>query len=142
MKLNNRGWGLIEMVALVGILFFFFLLSILLIRTFYANIDKNKNEVYIENNTSDKYVYNYTQIENNLKNAADNYMKDKYISLDDVGFVTISMNKLIDFGYYSNVSHEDCKGYVISQIIDGEVNSKPYISCNNYVSPGFESGNY
>lgn len=53
MKLNNRGWGLKQMLVLSGILVFFFCLAIYFIYVFYNSFKEeislvNTNVVYID----------------------------------------------------------------------------------------------
>ncbi|MBQ6687289.1 MAG: hypothetical protein IJN03_02060 [Bacilli bacterium] len=54
MKLNNRGWGIREMLVLCAILLFFFCLAIYFIYILYSSFTedvliKNENIYYMEN---------------------------------------------------------------------------------------------
>ena len=50
LKLNNRGWGLKEMLLLSSILIFFFCVAIYFIYILYDSIDKDvrSNNAYVE----------------------------------------------------------------------------------------------
>ena len=67
--MNNKGWGLAEMIVLCCILIGFLLLTVVLVNQLYSDIDE------LERNTSEKYGYSYREIEDNLENAAKNYYK-------------------------------------------------------------------
>ena len=67
MVMNNRGWGLSEMIILCCILVGFLLLVVVLVNQLYSGVEQMEYE------TSEKYGYSYKEIENNLKNAAKKY---------------------------------------------------------------------
>lgn len=131
---NKNGWGLTEMLILIGVLMFFFLIALILIYKFYdsfGNSVANKNSV---NNLS------YVETEKAMEYAANRYLDNKYENISDLNAITISMNKLVNMGYLVEFVHANCDGYVISKIINNNYISDAYISCDGYTTAGYESG--
>lgn len=136
---NKNGWGILEMIALVGILLFFFLLSIVLIINFYRSVIKKDINVDTKNNYhySESSIKNYNELEHEIEEAANKYLDSKYSDNSNVGTTVVNIDKLLNAGYYSNRGFEDCDGYVISSINAGIINSKAYIKCDNYITKGY-----
>ncbi len=131
---NKNGWGMTEMLMLLSILAFFFLVAIILIVKFYSAVDidlSNTNEI------SEKSYY---ELEKELEYAANRYLDNKYENISDLNSITITIEKLKNMGYLENIDFKGCKGYVISSIINGDFISDSYISCDGYKTIGFESG--
>lgn len=122
------------MLVLIGILMFFFLISLVLIYKFYSNFD---NTLINTNSVNEKSYY---ETEEALEHAANRYLDNKYENMSDLNSITISMKKLKNMGYLSDFIHADCDGYVISSIINSEYISNAYISCEGYKTTGYESG--
>ena len=133
MKLNKNGWGLTEMLVLTGIILFFFLVAIFLIYRLYSNLDRT-----INNNEFVNYK-TYSETEVALENAANSYIDNKYEGMTDTATIVISLKKLVNMGYLVENIHEDCNGYTLSSIINGESISNAYISCDEYETTGYES---
>ena len=78
----------------------------------------------------------------NFINTANNLVSydDKYENISDLNTITISKTKLENMGYIENINFRDCKGYVLSSIINGKFNSDAYLSCDGYKTIGFERG--
>ena len=126
--MNNKGWGLAEMIVLCCILIGFLLLTVVLVNQLYSDIDE------LERNTSEKYGYSYREIEDNLENAAKNYYKKNkgltIIMSDDLlenNYITVSKLKPLNHD-------EPCIGYV--EVIDNK-NFKAYISCEEFETEGY-----
>lgn len=131
---NKSGWGLTEMLVLIGVLMFFFLISLVLIYRFYASLN---SEITNTNSVDEKSYY---ETEEALEHAANRYLDNKYENMNDLNAITIPMEKLESMGYIIDFVHADCTGYVVSSIINGEYISDAYISCDNYKTTGYESG--
>lgn len=131
---SKNGWGLTEMLVLIGILMFFFLISLVLIYRFYASFN---SEITNTNSVDEKSYY---EAEEALEHAANRYLDNKYENMSDLNAITIPMEKLESMGYLIDFVHADCAGYVISSIINGEYISNAYISCDDYKTTGYESG--
>lgn len=131
---NKNGWGLTEMLILICILMFFFLIALVLIYKFYEAFD---NDV---TNTNGVNELSYIETEEALEYAANRYLDNKYENISDLNAITISMNKLANMGYLVDFAHADCEGYVISKIVNNNYISDAYISCDGYTTTGFESG--
>lgn len=133
MKLNNKGWGISQMIALLGILFFFFLLSIVLIIRFAK--EAYPSGLDVSNGYND--VAEYTSIEGEIEKAANKYINSKYSSISQMNDIIIPVDTLQQLGFYSNVGHEDCDGYVISNIVNGSPVSEAYVKCSDYTTKGY-----
>lgn len=133
LRLNKNGWGLTEMLVLTGILVFFFFIAILLIYKFYSTLERDVID------TDSVNITGYEETESAIEHAANMYLDNKYANMNNINSITITMSKLSDMGYLTEFIYEDCDGYAISKIINGQNISDAYISCNNYKTPGFES---
>lgn len=132
---SKNGWGFMEMIMLLGILAFFFLLAIIMIVKFYSEVD-----IDLSNDSSITKEKTYYELEKTLEQAANRYLDDKYENISDLNTITISKTKLENMRYIDNIDFRGCKGYVLSNIINGEFNSDAYLSCDGYKTIGFERG--
>lgn len=131
---NKNGWGLSEMLILIGVLMFFFLISLVLIYRFYSSIGE---DVSSTNSVDEKSYY---ETEEALEYAANRYLDNKYENMSNLNSITIPIEKLENMGYLADFIHSDCDGYVISSIVNGEYISDAYVSCDDYRTTGYESG--
>lgn len=126
MFLNNRGWGLKEMLLLSSIILVAVFVAAIMINNLYKDLD-----ITLNGNTSTKE--NYTTIERNLLNAAKKYAREN--ELDDDDF--IYSDNLIDEGYLTlskmTTNDDVCDGYVEKK----NTSYKAYISCASYETDGF-----
>ena len=126
MKLNNKGWGTLEMFLLCGGLLIALLVAVFFISKLYGSI---------ENSTKNKQ---YFDLETKLESAAMEYIKDYSISIHD-GY-RISLDTLKKYNYISDFSDYDnnpCSGYVIINILDNITHYDGFVSCKE-----FKSNNY
>ncbi len=126
MKLNNKGWGTMEMMLLVGGLLIALLVAIFFISKLYGSF----------NNTIGSK--NYFDLETKLESAAKEYIRDNDIQIDGefrVSYETLKENNKIDNLYDQN--NESCTGYVIITRVDNINNYQGYISCPNYISNNY-----
>lgn len=110
MKLDKKGWGTREMIAISGILFFLLLIVTYNIYVFYHNIDSS----------------HYYTLESNLIDAAREYSEK---SGNNKG--QISSDYLISNGYLDplyDVEGRKCEGHVVFENDDYQA----YLSCENY----------
>ncbi|MCM1053361.1 MAG: hypothetical protein NC483_05255 [Ruminococcus sp.] len=131
MKLNNRGWGLNEMLLLSGVLVIFLLIAFYYIFHLFDNF---KSEMNIN---SDDY---YIELEEKLENQALIYLNDyydDYLTSDNI-IVTRSILKSYNLDIdLEDKSGRDCNGYVIANKSHGIINKKAYIKCNKYETEGY-----
>lgn len=131
MKLNNRGWGLREMLVLSAILIFFFCVAIYFIYLFYSSFSNSFNN---EEKEIDMTIYEtYEQI---LYDAGENYLEN----IDDFKDSIINMSTLINEGYmkeiYDPETENECNGYI--KVLDVENKEMDeYIKCDNYETVGY-----
>ena len=126
MKLNNKGWGTMEMILLVCGLLIALLVAIFFISKLYGSFDKT---------ISNK---NYFELETKLESAAKEYVRDNNIQID--GETRISYETLKEHNKIDNLYDQDnnsCTGYVTISRIDNVNYYKGYISCPNYISDNY-----
>ena len=121
LKLNNNGWGTVQMFLLSGGL----LIALLVAAFFIANLYGSFNGPLGNNG--------YLRLEEKLENAAKEYIKSKKIEI--TGELTINYSLLKDSGFVDglrDINGNDCNGYV-KITPDGNVDYyNGYISCKNY----------
>lgn len=135
MYLNNKGWGLKEMILLSCVILIAVFVAAVMINNLYKDLDMNING----NNTSNSSNSNqnkdekYTTIERSLLSAAKKYARENELDDDEI----IESDTLIDEGYLTPTkmtNEEDiCDGYVTKQ----NSSYKAYISCESYETKGY-----
>lgn len=152
MKLDNRGWGLREMIIYSCILLFFLLIAVYHVNYLYLSFDESsdsKEKVSQEKETvkepeknvdTIKYVdvNKYISYQEKMIEAGQNYLKDYNYDLS-VSILTLDLNTLIEFDYiekiYDQIDGSLCTGYVnIFEKDDGDYNISPFVRCTNYVT--------
>lgn len=156
MKLNNRGWGLQELLVGLGVLFFCLLLIVSLINRNFKQlgdtinrIDQSKQDkspTTEEENpkTEEKEFRSYKEIEISLISAAKKYSEDIYgDDLQEGDNITVTVRSLIREQYLEKISDlEDenviCSGYVTFSKHGNHVSYNPYLKCgNHYKTSGY-----
>ena len=127
--MNNRGWGLSDMLAICSVLAFALLVAVIV----YYNTFGDVKETEIP--TLD--VSNYAALELKAENAAYSYVADNNIKTDTE--IQIKIDDLLVEGYlhefYDN-EKQSCTGYVN---YDG-ISYSAYIKCgSNYTTSGYIS---
>lgn len=131
MKLNNRGWGLREMLILSAVLIFFFCLAIYFIYLLYSSLELDlNNSDYVE-------VKQYEALEETIEKSAKEYLEDINQPLDIE--IIIDAEDLINAGYMEDIidpnSDNACDAYVK---VNANSDIKAYIKCDEYITEGFE----
>ena len=84
----------------------------------------------------------HEKIENEIKVAALNYVKDKNLDATANQKLRLNMEIFIDDGYLykESITDNTCSGYVLVYYDEYKDNYEiePYISCKNYVTEGYE----
>ncbi len=126
--LNKKGWGLVEMLVLTGVLAIFLFIAIFLIYNAYRNLDTSISNNY------------YHDLENKLEEQAAIYL-DKYYDEDLTSdYVTITRNvlKVYDLDVtLSDPSGKACDGYIKANKTKGVINIDGYIKCANYTTTNY-----
>ena len=135
MYLNNKGWGLKEMILLSCIILTAVFVAAIMINTLYKDLDMNINGNNTSNtsNSNQNKEEKYETIERNLLSAAKKYVRET--GLEDAD--SRDSDTLIANGYLtlSKMTNEDdtCEGYVMKQ----NTSYKAYISCESYETKGY-----
>lgn len=135
MYLNNKGWGLKEMILLSCIILAAVFVAAIMINTLYKDLDMNINGNNASNTSSSNQnkEEKYETIERNLLSAAKKYARENDLEDEE----SIDSDTLIANGYLtvSKMTNEDdtCEGYVTKQ----NTSYKAYISCESYETKGY-----
>ena len=127
--LNKHGWGLKEMLVLSGVLILFLIIAIYYIFTLYQEIGRDVTNNY------------YYDLEDDLENSAEVYLRDYYE--DTLNSAGITITRSVLRSYDLDVSLVDpnrhaCSGYVVASRTHAENIIDAYISCPNYTTDGYE----
>ena len=139
MKLNNQGFSLTQMLLCCGILLFFLLVTIFMIRQLTDSFgDAFKNSLVDPATASD--------IENRIEEASLKYISEFYKQDIGTGTITITVenlkkNKYLDNSdLYLNKKGNICDGYaLVFKDNTGKIETDAYIKCGEYVTDGFQS---
>ena len=148
MNLNNKGWGLQELMFGLGVLFFCLFLIFILIHKNFKQLDAVLND-----NTSneqsrpteeDKYYTSYKEIERAMISSAEKYNADIYgAELQEGDNITVTLKSLIRDQYIRkivDIKDENlvCSGYVNFIKNGNKVSYKPYLKCGKkYKTKGY-----
>ena len=148
--LNNHGWGMRDMLIYSCIILIFLLIATYYIKSLYRGLSMDDkvvtNEVVEEDDTKPTKEINYdlyVNYEQRMNNAAINYVKRYYSSLD-TGIASVELWDLTNGGYieilYDQVDYSRCLGYAnVWDNEDGELNASSYIKCPSYTTDGYVS---
>ena len=121
MKLNNKGWGTMQMLLLTGGLLIALLVAVFFIAKLYGSFAGS-----IGNRQ-------YMDLENKLEAAAKNYIADRGIEVNGdykVTYETLKNNNYIT--ELSDLNGNSCNGYVRITTVDNISHYKGYIICVDY----------
>lgn len=147
MKLGNQGFGLKEMIIYTCLLSLLLLYVAFSINSLYKNrpeptinTDKPVSEP-TQKPVAVNYEY-YTNLENEMKNAATNYVAEHSEAITSYNF-RITASTLISNGYLhllkDQFGEETCSGYINGYTNSaGESTLIPYLKCDNYFTTGYE----
>ena len=132
MKLNNKGWGVFQMLWMTGLIMFFFLLTIILIYRYYHY------RGYPVTNQNIVVDRNHEEMIDDLNEAAQKYVKHYYKNSYNMGELKLTSDRLFKVGLFAKDLYGGCAGYAIAKKSQGKVYTSAYIKCNDYESPGYE----
>lgn len=152
MKLDNRGWGLQELLVGIGILLFCLLLIVSLINRNFKRLSEsmgnNKNSSTeqkrpVQNEEKEEYN-SYKDIETAMKKAAREYNTAIYgDELQEDDNITVTLKSLVRDNYIEPVhdikdSKIICSGYVTFIKERNKVTYSPYLKCGSrYTTKGY-----
>lgn len=156
MKLNDKGFGMKEMIIIMSGLLLFLLLAAYNVSKLYSSIEKSQNEAreaqkvveqkkeeevevpVIVEKVNEEY---YKNLELKFKNATLDYMNDYRYDMSSQ-IMSVTSDTLEGLNYISMVDqfgNKTCDGY--SNVFYDEVNEeyviKSFIRCTNYISEGY-----
>ena len=142
--LNNKGWGLRQMIIYSTIIIVALLIATFYVVALYIQIDDNIAAVQNDDNNDNKEVLSdyetnrYLSYESELKVATSYMINTCNCTFDNI----ITYEQLIKGGYIGNFrdirDNSVCDGYsTIYQNSSGEYIITPYIKCSNYQTEGY-----
>lgn len=156
MKLNNRGWGMREMIIYLCILILALFFVASSIDSLYTQIENSQKEIKEENNN--KVIYEdeeeieedksldidvdyYYNLENEVKTATMNYINENNYDLSNQ-ILTVTLDTLVNLGYiekiYDQIDDEVCSAYSnVYSIDEGDFIINSFVSCKNYITQGY-----
>lgn len=152
MKLDNRGWGLQELLVGIGILLFFLLLMVSLINQNFRRLSESLGNNNTNNPTEQKRPIqdeeneytSYQDIETAMKKAAREYNTAIYgEDLQEGDNITVTLKSLIRDQYMERIydikdSKVTCSGYVTFIKERNKVTYSPYLKCGSrYITKGY-----
>ena len=157
--MDNKGWGLPEMLILSAIIIFALMIAVINIKKLGNNIEANSSKITKEENvitsneegpTSDepdsslqtdiKNNDSYVDIENKMIKASQQYIEQNFTIEDNITII-VDESHLIeqDSTLSDDMSKDNCGGYV--KVTNDNINFyyTPYLKCDNYVSDGYNN---
>lgn len=153
--MNNKGWGLAEMLILCSILVISLLLASFYIRSLGRNItgqkehnntvntEQSNKEDNTSNSEEDKINSNiYTKIENKMELLSQRYIYNIYSNEVDETTIIVDLKHLLEQDYEKElkdmIDNYSCKGYSKVYKVETNIYYDSYISCDEYTTIGFE----
>ena len=138
MKLNNRGWGLNQMLILCAILIFFLMVAVF----FIVQLSESLGDVFQD---SIMGQVSYTVVEENIEKATKDYM-DKYYEYEiGTGTITVTVDNLLKYEMIKSINlkpseeEDSCTGYSLVEKKNSTLVVEAYIKCSNYETNGYQS---
>ena len=141
MGLNNKGWGLFELIIGIAIILVF-----LFIAVFYSlRLNRILQNGSVDNNNNIKEEIDkdyYVLKQSDIMDACNRYIRN-----EDVGIVTdyytkISLAEMVNKGYISRIydrkTKNECIGYaLVDKDYDNVLDIKAYLKCDSYETKGY-----
>lgn len=146
MMLNNRGWGMRDMIIYLCILILFLLFASYSVNTLYENMGNNNvadKDDLPEKNEQDVDLQYYRDLEYELISATFNYLANYYADSSIVLHnTTINVQELMDHEFiddlYDQFGNNVCEGYsIVNRNEKGAFVVSSYINCSNYKTEGY-----
>lgn len=138
MKLDNRGWGLQELIVGLSVLIFCLFLAVILISKNFKELGGTLIDV--DEPVQSRPVENedfYRGLEYKMVEACKVYQKDLYHDLREGDKLTVTLKTLVRDQYLDKVDG-DCSGYVTFEKENGSVIYTPYLKCGRkYQTKGY-----
>jgi len=126
MKLNNKGWGTLQMLLLVGGLLIALLVAVYFISELYQSFDGTLGNKQ------------HMDLEIKLENAAKEFVESRKLKIN--GDLTINYSILKSYNFIDelrDINGKECNGYVKITRIENNNKYSGYVSCNNYRTPNY-----
>lgn len=138
MKLNNRGWGLQAMLLCVLVLMIALIIIAVLVNQLgkVLGIETKPNEP-----TGVETKVTYADLENKAVEGAKKYHDKYYSDMLDREKITVTLKTLKNQSMLEDIldikDKEQCSGYVLFTLQDGETSYQAYLKCSNYTTNGY-----
>lgn len=128
MKLNNRGWGMQAMMAIVVVLMLALVFVSMMINT------KFKSDVTSSSSQN-------TKLENKVITASQKYYQNHQINLKENAQYRVNLKTLMDEGLLEEITYKgiSCSGYGLIIDKNGKIDYEGFIKCGTkYKTKGYE----
>lgn len=138
MKLDNRGWGLQELIVGLSVLVFCLFLAVILISRNFKELGGTLMDVNepIQSRPTE-HDNTYKQLEYKVVEACKVYQKEMYSDLHEEDKLTVTLKTLVRDQYLDEENH-GCTGYVTFEKTNGSIIYTPYLKCGKkYQTKGY-----
>ena len=156
MKLNNKGWGLSDFLIIISVIIIaLFGASVLVVRLNNGlkenmrtgiiktnNVDNNEStnnieETITEEETSNTEI-NYQTVEQKMNSVAIKYIETYYNNIVSDSEIIVDKQHLLelDGSLGTEMSKDNCNGYVEVKKTGDKVGYTSYLKCDNYSTNG------
>ena len=135
--LNKNGWGYREFLFAGAVLFIALLVTTFFVIRLYKGLPDLSSFL--------TEPLSYQDIEENLDYKSLEYINGYYKQDITTGVIVVSTDNLLKYDIIKKKDLKDtdnndlCKGYSLIRKEKGELISKSYIKCDNYVTEGYQS---
>lgn len=135
--MDNSGWSLNSLLAGLGVLTFALVFAVILYDAKIRDLNKQFSNTSSIGKKDIKNTYSYKDIEEDLVEASKSYLKEEYGRHIPEGSMRITIDTLVEKGFYDWVydpkdKSQKCSGYVIVNIENTSSNYSPYIKCGKH----------
>ena len=138
MKLNNRGWGLNQMLILCAILLMFLMVAVF----FIVQLSDSLGDVFQESIVGG---LSYTTVEENIEYATEDYMEKYYEYEIGTGTITVTVDNLLKYDMIKDINlkpgeeADSCTGYSLVEKKKEKLIINAYIKCSDYETDGYQA---
>ena len=149
MLLNNKGWGMPQLIIGIAIIIGFLLTAAFVSLRLNNWLETNGklSSTSTTNNATNKVVDNttksyYVSKSNEIINATNKYIETENISLDKNSTIQIQLDLLINQNYLESINDyytdNACQGYSVTYLDSSNIKEiKAYLKCDNYATEGY-----
>lgn len=135
--LSKNGWGFSEFIIWGAVLLFALIVTIFFVIRLYSGLP-SLNSVM-------ESTIDYETIEETIENKSLQYIREHYTQEITTGVIVVSTKQLLNLHLIepkdltTTTTDDLCNGYALIRKEEGALTSKPYITCDEYSTEGYQS---